>query len=107
MSDPWIQIIETLEPEYQDLKLTMEQGPTIRPILYLNSVKRWRVTIEEVWPGDIIGSSDGRFDRLVEWSSNHLKDWPGIRRVAWDSWDFPTKREAERFVIIFNLSWSQ
>lgn len=107
MNNPWIQIVEAIEPEYQNLKRTMEQGPNIRAILYLNSSIRWRITIEEVWPDSVIGISTDKFDRYVEWSAQQLKDWPGVRRVSWDSWDFPNKREAERFIIIFNLSWSQ
>lgn len=109
MKDSWTQVIEALEPNYQNLKSIMETGPEIKPALYLNRNKKWRVTIQEVWPDNIekISVNNSELDQLVEWSVEELKKWKGIRRVAWDSWDFPTKREAEKFVIIFNLSWSQ
>ena len=36
-----------------------------------------------------------------------LKDWPNCNRMAWDMWDFKSRREAEKFITLFHLSWDQ
>jgi hypothetical protein len=107
MKDSWIQAIEAFEPKYQDLKRAMDSGPNIKLILYQSGNKKWRVTLEERWPAEVIDSGSSELDRSVEWASEELKKWTSVTRMAWDTWDFSTKRDAERFIIIYNLTWSQ
>lgn len=107
MKDSWIQAIEAFEPKYHDLKQAMESGPIIKPVLYQSSNKKWRVTLEELWPAEVVDSGSNELDRSVEWVGEELKKWTGVKRMAWDTWDFATKRDAERFIIIYNLTWSQ
>lgn len=110
MTDPWQSILETLEPEYQSLKSIMDQGPYIKPVLYQSKNKRWRVTLEEVWP-DLINSqysmSTNLLDDRVEEVVEELEQWPEAKRTSWDTWDFTSKRAAEKFLIFYNLKWSQ
>lgn len=108
MSEVWQHIVKAIEPRYDTLKQSMEQGPQIKPILYLNSTNKWRITFEEIWPPEVINKlSSGELDRQVNWAVETLQDRKGVRRVAWDSWDFPSKREAEKFLIFYGLTWCQ
>jgi hypothetical protein len=107
MNDSWTQVLEAFEPKYQDLKRTMDSGPTIKPVLYQSGNKKWRVTLEEVWPAEVIDSGSFELDRSIAWVTEELNKWTIAKRMAWDSWDFPTRRDAERFIIIYNLTWGQ
>jgi hypothetical protein len=50
---------------------------------------------------------DGLLDSRVEWVCNQLKDWPDCRRTAWDMWSFKSKRDAEKFITLYTLTWAQ
>jgi hypothetical protein len=43
----------------------------------------------------------------VEWAAEKLKDWPDVRRMSFDMWDFKSKKDAEKFITFFHLSWDQ
>jgi hypothetical protein len=43
----------------------------------------------------------------VEWAAEKLKDWPDVNRMSFDMWDFKSKKDAEKFVTFFHLSWQQ
>jgi hypothetical protein len=107
MNDSWVRVLEAFEPKYQDLKRAMLSGPIIKPVLYQSGNKKWRVTLEEVWPAEVIDSGSNALDRSVEWVTEELKKWASVKRMAWDTWDFLTLRDAERFIIIYNLTWHQ
>ena len=36
-----------------------------------------------------------------------LKNWTNVRRMAWDQWNFKYKKDAEKFVTLFNLKWAK
>jgi hypothetical protein len=46
-------------------------------------------------------------DECVAWVDEKLKDWPDCNRKAWDMWDFKHKKDAEKFITMFHLSWAQ
>lgn len=48
-----------------------------------------------------------KFDDCVKWSEEKLKDWPDVRRMSHDMWDFKHRRDAEKFITLFHLSWQQ
>lgn len=106
MRDPWQQVIRAIEPQYEELKHVMDVGPKVKPTLYMTASKKWRITLEEVWPPEVINKGGtGDLDNRVEWTVETLQEWQGVRRSAWDSWDFVAKREAERFLIFYGLTW--
>jgi hypothetical protein len=49
----------------------------------------------------------GLLDSRVEWVYNQLKDWPDCKRTAWDMWRFKSKRDAEKFITLYTLTWAQ
>jgi hypothetical protein len=48
-----------------------------------------------------------QFDDCVNWVEEKLKNWPNCNRMAWDMWDFKSKKDAEKFITLFYLSWDQ
>ena len=46
-------------------------------------------------------------DDCVKWVEEKLKEWPNCNRMAWDMWDFKSRRDAEKFITLFHLSWEQ
>jgi hypothetical protein len=51
--------------------------------------------------------STKKLDQCVEWVEEKLKDWPDCHRKAWDMWDFKHRKDAEKFITVFHLSWVQ
>jgi len=47
------------------------------------------------------------FDHCVKWVEEKLKDWPNVKRMSFDMWDFKHRRDAEKFITLFQLSWHQ
>lgn len=48
-----------------------------------------------------------RFEDCVNWTAVKLKDWPDCNRMAFDMWDFKKRKDAEKFITLFHLSWEQ
>ena len=48
-----------------------------------------------------------KLDKCIDWVSTQLLDWPDCRRIAWDMWNFKHRRDAEKFITLFHLSWAQ
>ena len=111
MSSAWVQVLEQGYPEYRDLKYSMEKGPIIKPVL--TKIKNhWTLTLEEEWYYDsggsyTINSGPIMLDDIIEWTDKELTKWKDSRRIAWDMWQFKSKREAEKFITLFHLTWQQ
>ncbi len=48
-----------------------------------------------------------KFEECVHWTDDKLKDWPNCKRMAYDMWDFKHRRDAEKFITLYHLSWAQ
>jgi len=48
-----------------------------------------------------------KLDRCIDWVNGQLKDWTDCKRMAWDMWDFKHRKDAEKFITLFHLSWQQ
>ena len=48
-----------------------------------------------------------KFDQCIEWTNNKLINWPDCNRMAHDMWDFKHRKDAEKFITLFHLSWQQ
>lgn len=111
MIDPWQSILKDLEPSIDRLTFIMENGPYIKPVLYPVKSKKWRITLEEIWPEDINLShkytNSSLLNDAVNAVSIELDQWAGVTRQSWDTWDFSSKRDAERFIIMYNLKWGR
>jgi hypothetical protein len=88
-------------------------GTVIKPTLHrrANGPNYWyRLQIVEDW--GILGDSSNnmpsnKLDDCIKWVEEKLKDWPDCDRKAWDMWDFKKRKDAEKFITLFHLSWQQ
>jgi hypothetical protein len=65
----------------------------------------WRLQLVEDREPNTYHTS--HLDESVEWTDSQLKSWPNCERKAWDIWDFKHRRDAEKFITLFHLSWAQ
>lgn len=74
----------------------------------IDKKRKTSIVLEEVWPDDEpYNNSSGALDTMVAWVTTELEKLSTVRRTAWDTWEFNTRREAERFVIMYNLRWTR
>jgi hypothetical protein len=112
MTDPWEAILIDLEPDYKLLKNMLEIIPDIKPTLYQNKQKKCIITFEETWP-DLSNHQIQNFettyslDDRIAWIEKSLENWNSAKRTSWNAWIFSTKREAEKFLILYNLTWTK
>jgi hypothetical protein len=88
----------------------------IKPTLHrrANGPNYWyRLQIVEVWDSPEADEfvkdhfHSVNLDGCIKWVEEKLKDWPECNRKAWDMWDFKHRRDAEKFITLFHLSWIQ
>jgi hypothetical protein len=80
-----------------------ENGPNYRYRLQL--VEDWGSSEAEEFVNDHLHSIN--LDNCVRWTAEKLKEWPDCNRKAWDMWDFKHRKDAEKFITLFHLSWVQ
>ena len=110
-ADPWVQMIEDIEPEYDTLKFVMEFGPDIKPVLRKVNFY-WRVRLEEDWNNEEIGemyytTDYQNLDERCEWARQQLSTWKTARRLSHQEWKFSKQQDAEKFIMLFNLRWTR
>ena len=76
-------------------------------------IRWWRVQLVEDFGSDIANEfvtdhfHNIDLDNCVKWVDEKLKDWPNCKRMSWDMWDFKHRKDAEKFITLFHLSWAQ
>lgn len=79
----------------------------IKPTLHCRG-NTYRLQLVEEWDQDEYVKHPGlTLDHCVKLVEEKLKDWPNCNRMAWDMWDFKSKKDAEKFITLFHLSWAQ
>ena len=80
-----------------------------------NAKHKWRIQLVDEDSflsngGDFAGMSgfySSELDACVKWTEEKLEEWPDTVRMAWDMWDFKDRRDAEKFLTVFHLTWQQ
>jgi hypothetical protein len=111
MSSAWISTLEQLEPNYHRYQKMLEDGPKVRAILEHKNF-RWRVKVEEDWGDSSIGhmyytATYTNRDVCVDWTAEQLSKHRFVNRISFDQWAFLRKRNAEKFITLFNLRWAR
>ncbi len=108
-NDPWLHVLQQIEPQYFALKDLVENGPRVFAELSRRG-NWWVVTLqEELTPKPDLDPKYlnlGKLDERVDWSLKQLDTWPDVRRMAHDMWYFKRRRDAEKFQTIYNLKWA-
>ena len=97
--------------EWQDRDTVVK--PKLRELS--NSKYKWRIQLvdEDSFlsnDGDFVresGFNSSEFDSCVKWADEKLEEWPDTVRMSWDMWDFKHRKDAEKFITLFHLSWHQ
>jgi hypothetical protein len=63
--------------------------------------------IDESDPESSFGWRSRQFEDCIQWAEKTLATWPDCHRKAFDMWDFKRRRDAEKFLTVFHLSWDQ
>jgi hypothetical protein len=107
-SDPWLHILQQIQPLYFEWKKELENGPNIIADISRKG-RSWCVTLQEknhssewtpVW------IDPGKIDERVDWVTEQLTTWPSVRRMAHDMWYFKRRKDAEKFQMLYNLKWA-
>jgi hypothetical protein len=105
MTNRWTQILQSLEPEYDNLSKIIEDEPYIEPKLSLMENGNYIVSFDEVWPTIFSFDYSSKLDDRLNWASKELEKWSSVNRSDWNAWRFQHLRDAERFLILYNLKW--
>jgi len=84
-----------------------KEEPTIQPVLSRRAGK-YSVTLEEKWQSvDDAGNyyNSGALDEKVEWTNEYLATVKESIRTSWDTWQFKSKQDAEKFILFYTLRW--
>ena len=113
LNDSWTKLLEAIEPDYHNLKRMNEDGPRISISLDKRRV-RWWINIHEDWertPSDqhyhYYTASDNKLAERIEWTDQQLKSWKLVSRQSYQHWTFMRRADAEKFITLFNLRWTQ
>lgn len=105
--DPWESILQSIYPELEKLQNMIEVDPLVKAELSKKN-RRWQIKIIETWPVDKFELSwtfdIDQFGAAVDWTDETLKSWDSARRESWDTWSFNSKRDAEKFVTLYNIA---
>lgn len=68
----------------------------------------WRLQlVEETDDNQPNSFYNQRFEDCVKWTEAQLINWPNCERKSFDMWDFKQRKDAEKFITLFHLSWDQ
>jgi hypothetical protein len=67
----------------------------------------YRLQLVEETNDDYVKHPGLTLDHCVKLVEEKLRNWPNCNRMAWDIWDFKHRKDAEKFITLFHLSWEQ
>jgi hypothetical protein len=110
-TNPWQHTLRMLQPDIDVLQEFMNRGPQIKPKLKLVH-RTWVLEISEDWgifhdAGNSYVYDTPSLDQRVIWSAKQLETWDNVSRQAWNMWHFKRKKDAEKFITLYNLKWAE
>lgn len=110
VNDTWANVLRDLSPDYDHCKEMLDKGPKIVATLKQINL-RWRIRIEEDWhneDGELYYTSDySNLDERCKWAEEQLKNWRFVVRLSHQEWKFLNRKQAEKFLMMFNLRWAE
>lgn len=106
MTSAWQHILETIEPNIQELQRILDRGQVIKPLLNRNKKGAWQVTLDYKNNDDLlIDIAPEAFNDRIEWAVEEIENWDAWRS-SYDTWVFSSKDEAEKFITFYYLKWA-
>jgi hypothetical protein len=108
VTDPWVHMLQQIQPAYIELKDILENGPKIFVDLSRRG-KWWCIQLQEDLPEPEwypTVPNIGKLDERVNWVLGQLSTWADVKRMAHDMWYFKHKHDAEKFQTLYNLRWA-
>jgi len=110
-SSAWQQTLRMLNPDIDTLQQFMESGPQVKPKLR-SAGRIWVLEINVDWGifedyGKTSSWGKPNLDQRVIWSYKQLETWDNVSRQAWNMWHFKRKKDAEKFITLYNLTWAE
>ena len=105
----WRSAIEAIHPDIDQLTEIMKAGSKVLPELTRRG-QGWQIQLVEVWRSDddtLPSFRTSQLDTHVIWTTEQLETWPKVKRTAWDMWQFSSKKDAEKFITLYNIVWPQ
>jgi hypothetical protein len=105
MSAAWMHMLEQLCPGYEELSDALDR----RSIITLKIVpreKKWEVSFEEQLHLGYFTNSTWLED-VIPWADKTLERWKDCNRISENTWEFKSKKDAEKFQTLFYLSWDK
>lgn len=110
MIDRWAQILKTIEPNIELLKMSLEHGVDIKIDLKQNNRGAWQIKFYSYWLGVDVDQNnylkEFNLDERIEWAVEELEKWSAWRS-SYDTWVFSNKDEAEKFLTYYTLKWAR
>ncbi|NBP00378.1 MAG: hypothetical protein EBU90_09685 [Proteobacteria bacterium] len=109
MNNPWTHIVKALEPDYDRIYHMLKKGPVIKCKVHCTSKVAIMQIVELYENNDedlLVDENTKTFDTYINLIEEELKNWQGVRRMAYDQWYFKSKKQAEKFQVFFNLKWT-
>lgn len=101
MTDPWINMVRQLAPDYDKLWDMLEKKAEIIGHLSGRILKVSNRDPLDAYNVDF----DSNLDECVEWCAGELENWSGCRRISWNQWIFDQVTNAEKFLTLLTLKW--
>lgn len=102
----WSQILQQWEPKYEVLQ---KIGQGMVPIkIFKNYQHDYTLCIRYDLEEDFQANQNTYLlNDIINWATEELVKWPRVRRTAYDMWKFSNKKQADKFITLFNLRWAR
>ena len=101
----WSQILHQWEPRYDVLE---KIGQNMVPIkIFKNYQRDYTLCIRYDLENYQTTQDSYLLNDIITWAIEELDKWPRVRRTAYDMWKFPSKKQADKFITLFNLKWAR
>jgi hypothetical protein len=105
MSAVWMHMLEQLCPGYEELSDAFNREPIIT-LKVIPREKKWEVSFEEQLHLGYFTNSIWLED-VIPWADKTLERWKDCNRISENTWEFKSKKDAEKFQTLFYLSWDK
>ncbi len=108
-ADPWLNMLQNIEPSYDDIVHIMEKGPQYIAQKTKKGKNKWALTIVEKQYEFIVYSTgdQNKMQEIIDWVTDQLANVKDAHRSAYDQWYFKKEKDIDVFITFYNLKWAE